>query len=85
MAAHEAVALAAAYRSSISWDSHHMTPYFRYSSEGQQHEVHFENERSLREKIALVEEYGLRGMALWRLGYEVPEVWEEIQRWQLGR
>lgn len=48
---------------------------FRYEEEGEQHEVWFEDARSLDAKVALAGRYGLRGVGAWRLGQEDPEVW----------
>ena len=35
--------------------------------DGEQHEVWFEDVRSIREKFHLIEEYGLRGMGYWQI------------------
>jgi spore germination protein YaaH len=36
----------------------------------------FDDARSLREKLKLVQLYHLRGYAAWRLGVEDPEFWQ---------
>ena len=37
-----------------------------------------EEERSIGEKMDLVRQYGLAGVACWKLGFEKPEIWEII-------
>ena len=63
-----AVALAGRARAAIQFDPTAQAPYFRYvDSEGRQHEVWFEDARSLRAKYALVGEYELAGLSFWNL------------------
>lgn len=57
------------------WHEKHKTPYFTYTEGGVQHEVWYENRRSTAAKMELVEKYNLRGIAIWRLGYEDPGIW----------
>ena len=63
----EAVQLAIANNAAIQFDTLAMSPYFHYYQEGRQHEVWFEDVRSLQAKFALVEEYGLLGMGYWQI------------------
>lgn len=44
-----------------------MSPFFRYTKDRVEHEVWFEDVRSIREKFSLVTEYGLRGAAYWQI------------------
>ena len=63
-----AVALAGRAGAEIRYDDAAQAPFFRYyDSEGRQHEVWFEDARSLRAKYALAEEYGLGGLSFWNL------------------
>ena len=63
-----AVALAAQVRAAIQFDETAQSPFFRYyDGDGRQHEVWFEDARSLRAKYALVDEYGLAGVSFWNL------------------
>ena len=39
------------------------------SKDGRQHEVWFEDARSLRAKYVLVDEYGLAGVSFWNLNH----------------
>ncbi|NLM36589.1 MAG: SH3 domain-containing protein [Firmicutes bacterium] len=57
------------------WHEEFKTPYFTYTEGGVRHEVWYENRRSTAAKLELVKKYNLRGVAIWRLGYEDPEIW----------
>jgi spore germination protein len=71
-----AVALAKRYGKEIIFDQETKTPMFAYTDEqGNQHEVWFENKESIYAKIKLAWELGIKGIALWRLGMEDPEIW----------
>jgi len=71
----EAMDLAQRYGSPILYDSS-QSPYFTYTSAGQEHEVWFEDRRSLEYKLDLVNKYGLVGTGGWRMGHEDPGVWD---------
>lgn len=63
----EAVQIAIANNAPIQFDATAMSPFFRYTQEGVQHEVWFEDVRSLQAKFSLVSEFGLRGMGYWQI------------------
>ena len=63
----EAVQLAIRYGAEIMYDQTAQTPYFRYSDLGVEHEVWFEDARSLQAKMELVYEYNLRGISFWQI------------------
>lgn len=64
----EAVTLAGQVGAGIQYDQAAQSPFFRYyDRDGRQHEVWFEDARSLRAKYALVNEYGLAGVSFWNL------------------
>ncbi|MDE6362694.1 MAG: LysM peptidoglycan-binding domain-containing protein [Lachnospiraceae bacterium] len=63
----EAVQLAIENDAVIQFDQTAMSPYFRYEKDGVQHEVWFEDVRSMKEKFQLITEYGLRGMGYWQI------------------
>ena len=63
-----AVTLAGQRRVQIQYDETAQAPFFRYADDnGRQHEVWFEDARSLKAKYALVAEYGLAGVSYWNL------------------
>ena len=71
-----AVQLALRYNAEIQFDERAQSPWFRYRDEqGAQHEVWFEDARSIRAKLALIPEYGLRGAGYWNLMRPFPQNW----------
>lgn len=72
----QAVALARRYGVSINYDERAQAPWFRYTDElGTEHEVWFEDARSIRAKLALIPEYGLIGAGYWNLMRDFPQNW----------
>lgn len=63
----EAIRLAVDHGSVIQFDERSKTPWFRYWQYGVQHEVWFEDVRSLLAKFQLAGELGLRGVMYWQL------------------
>lgn len=45
------------------------------------YQIWLEEERSIEEKAKLIKEYGLAGIASWRLGYERDEIWDVILKY----
>lgn len=75
-----AINLARRYNSEIIFNEERQTPMFTYrDAQGNQHEVWFEDARSLRSKIQLAWELGIKGVALWRLGMEDPNIWPMLR------
>ncbi|WP_174727739.1 LysM peptidoglycan-binding domain-containing protein [Mesobacillus harenae] len=75
-----AISLAAQYGVSIQYHETYQSPFFRYTDEeGQQHEVWFEDARSVQAKYDTVKEYGLRGVSYWVLGVPFPQNWPVLQ------
>jgi spore germination protein len=62
------------------WHPTYRVPYFSYKSWGVKHEVWYENSHSTAAKLSLIRKYNLRGVALWRLGYEDPAIWKVIRQ-----
>lgn len=63
----EAVQIAIANGAEIRFDPIAMSPYFRYEKDGLEHEVWFEDVRSMEAKFNLVREFDLRGMGYWQI------------------
>ena len=71
-----AVQLALRNNAEIQYDEQAQTPWFQYQDEqGATHEVWFEDARSIRAKLALIPEYGLRGAGYWNLMRPFPQNW----------
>lgn len=63
----QAVQIAVENDAEIFFDETAQSPYFHYFKDGREHEVWFEDVRSMQAKFRLVEEYGLRGMGYWQI------------------
>ncbi|NLY56257.1 MAG: SH3 domain-containing protein [Firmicutes bacterium] len=63
------------------WHATYKVPYFSYVSNGVVRQVWFESSWSLEHKLKLVKEYGLKGIAIWRLGLEDPRSWDVIKEY----
>lgn len=71
-----AVELAVRWGAEIHYDKKAQAPYFKYTDEnGQNHEVWFEDARSIQAKFDLVRRKFLRGIAYWKLGLPFPQNW----------
>ena len=63
----QAVQIAIDFGVDIRFDETAMSPYFRYWQYGIQHEVWFEDARSIKAKFDLIKEYELSGVGYWQL------------------
>lgn len=71
-----AVRLALRYGAEIQYDNFAQSPWFRYiDGQGREHEVWFEDARSIQAKLALIPEYGLYGAGYWNLMRPFPQNW----------
>ncbi|WP_277673578.1 LysM peptidoglycan-binding domain-containing protein [Piscibacillus halophilus] len=60
----------------IEFDQEAQAPFFFYWDEdGNQHEVWFEDARSIQAKFDLIREHGLLGISYWKLGLAFPQNW----------
>lgn len=72
----EAVELAYDVGSSIQYDEVSQSPFFvYYDNEGRQHEVWFEDARSIEAKLDLFSEYGFEGVGYWNVMRYFPQNW----------
>lgn len=72
----QALMLAAEKGVQIRFDEQTKSPTFKYFDEaGMEHEVWFEDARSTRAKLMLVNKYDLRGVSYWVLGLPFPQNW----------
>ena len=71
----EAVAIAVANGAEIQFDERAQSPWFRYTREGVEHQVWFEDARSMSAKLRLIQEYGLWGAGYWNLMRPYPQGW----------
>jgi spore germination protein len=70
----DAIVRAEQHEAKIMYDETVQAPHFSYKD----HEVWFENDKSIAAKLDIIAKYNPAGIALWRLGQEQPEVWPLI-------
>ncbi|MEK3933703.1 glycoside hydrolase family 18 protein [Sporosarcina sp. FSL W7-1349] len=76
----QAIALAIEQNAAIQYDYVAQAPFFRYiDAEGVQHEVWFEDARSIQAKFNLIKQFQLRGIMYWKLGLAFPQNWLLLQ------
>lgn len=87
-----------AFNATEYYDSYNKTPYLKfsvgqigstYSFSGKKFSVgdyimYYENDKSLKEKIILVEKYNLKGSASWALSQEDTSIWDNYKSWLNG-
>ncbi len=72
----EAVQLAWDRRAAIRYDDQAQAPWFRYvDGQGTEHEVWFEDARSIQAKLNLAFDYSLYGVGYWNLDRPFPQNW----------
>lgn len=62
----------------VLWSDQAVEPYFYYWQGRLKHTVWYENELSAKIRLGFVKSYRLRGIAIWRLGYESSRFWQEV-------
>ncbi len=68
------------YNLKKKWDKKAKSPYFKFKDEnGVENLIYFEDDKSLKEKLELVNKYNLAGIAIWRLDGEPDEFWQVIE------
>lgn len=60
------------------WDETTCQNYGEYTSGDSRYQVWLEDADSIRVKLNVMENYGIGGVAEWRLGFEKPEIWDVI-------
>ncbi|KUO95409.1 glycosyl hydrolase family 18 protein [Ferroacidibacillus organovorans] len=75
-----AVERAAKYKVDIQYNTTYQAPFYRYvDAQHRAHEVWFEDARSILAKLDLVKRYGLRGISLWTMPADFPQLWPIIE------
>ena len=64
-----------------AWDEETRQYYGEFEYEGSTYQIWLEEEQSIEEKMTLIREYGLAGVASWRLGYERSSIWDVILKY----
>lgn len=68
-----------AHNIQIEWDEETCQNYGEYTEGGSLYQVWLEDERSIEVKLNIMDNYQIAGVASWRLGYEKPEIWDQIE------
>jgi len=71
----QAIQLAKNRNAAIEYDQNAQAPYFNYWQDGVEHEVWFEDARSIQAKFTLLKELQLLGIAYWHSGFDFPQNW----------
>ena len=74
----DAMTLAQTYGASPATDPVEDEVHFGYDAYGTHHELWIQSTETLRRKLPLLYEYGLKGISVWRLGFEDPSFWDLI-------
>lgn len=64
-----------------TWDETTHQYYIELEYEGSIYQMWLEEERSIEEKMQLIKQYELAGVASWRLGYERASIWDVILKY----
>jgi spore germination protein YaaH len=74
----DAMILAQAHGATPAFDATEEEIHFGYNAYGVHHELWIQSTDTLRRKLPLMYEYGLKGISVWRLGFEDPSFWSLI-------
>ncbi len=72
----QAISVARENNVTIQYSEQSQAPFFFYTdTNGAEHEVWFEDGRSIQAKFDLIKRYRLRGISYWKLGLSFPQNW----------
>jgi len=74
----DAMILAQQHGVTPAYDATEEEMHFGYDAYGAHHELWIQSTDTLRRKLPLMYEYGLKGISVWRLGFEDPSFWSLI-------
>lgn len=67
------------HRMETAWDEETCQNYGEYTDGDTLYQVWLEDAKSIEVKLNVMQNYGIAGVACWRLGFETPEIWDVIQ------
>ncbi|MFQ5605842.1 MAG: glycosyl hydrolase family 18 protein [bacterium] len=76
----EAMALVERFDAEINWLPEQKVPFTFFENGGLFEYIFFENARSFQHKLDLIQSSKLRGFSVWVIGYEDPEVWKVLEK-----
>jgi spore germination protein YaaH len=65
------------------FDEQSQQPYVVFPDGDYSHQIYYEDETSIRQKLALVKKYKINGVALWALGYEGKKILEPLRGYKI--
>lgn len=71
----QAIQLAKDRNAAIEYDPIAQAPFFHYWRDGKEHEVWFEDARSIQAKFKLLKDLKLLGISYWHSGFDFPQNW----------
>jgi spore germination protein YaaH len=74
----EAHGLAERHHAKVTWDDEEKVTIVRYNNDDLYEYIYLEDAKSFKAKLDLLHKYKLRGISVWRLGHEDPEVWNVL-------
>ncbi|TFJ93036.1 glycoside hydrolase family 18 protein [Lentibacillus salicampi] len=76
----EAITRARNQHAAIQYDTEAQAPFYKYTdAQGNNHEVWFEDARSIQAKFDMIKELNLLGISYWKLGLAFPQNWLLLQ------
>ena len=78
----EAKGIAERYDASWQWDDREKVYYTFYNNYDLNEYLYLEDARSFAAKMVLVKKHQFRGISVWRLGHEDPEVWKQLAHYR---
>lgn len=64
-----------------NWSEVHGQYYVEYEKDGATYKIWLEEERSIEEKLKLMKEHNLAGVAAWKLGFQRSSIWDVILKY----
>ena len=65
----------------VYWEKETAQNYGELLTDSGTQKIWIEDEQSIEEKMKLIEQYGLAGVASWKLGFERADVWSVISQY----
>jgi spore germination protein YaaH len=70
------------YHATDHFDGLADAPFLTYTKEHKDYILYYEDYHSLTDKMNLVKEYGLQGIAIWRVGLENEDLWRAVEQFR---
>lgn len=69
----------AAHQLETTWDEKTCQNYGEYTDGESLYQVWVEDDKSIEVKLNVMENYGIAGVAFWRLGFDQPDIWDVVE------